>query len=90
MLISSCKSTKLQLAVKQPSREEIAGAHYKRYPSPKTRKKPQQDDRKGTVTIKSNPVTTRWVAHKPENNNPKEVLPLLWCEPHVRLPSPGI
>ena len=34
------------------------------------RKKPQQDDRKGTVTIKSNPIPTRWVAHKPQNNNP--------------------
>ena len=36
--------------------------------------------------IKSNPITTRWVAHKLENNNIKEVL---HCnegsEPHMSL-----
>ena len=31
----------------------------------------------GTITIKSNPIPTVWVTHKLENNNTKEVLPLL-------------
>ena len=38
--------------------------------------------------IKSNPITARWVTHKLENNNIKEVL---HCnegsETHIRLPS---
>ena len=50
----------------------------KRYPCPKTKKKPEQDGRRDTITIKSNPIPTRWLTHKLENNNIKEVLPLLW------------
>ena len=45
---------------------------------PKTKKKPQQDGRRGTITIKSNPIPASWVIHKLENNNTEEVLPLLW------------
>ena len=44
---------------------------------PKTKKKPQQDGRKGTIMIKSNLISAVWVTHKLENNNTKEVLPLL-------------
>ena len=32
----------------------------------------------GTIMIKSNPIHTRWVTHRLENNNTKEVLALLW------------
>ena len=28
--------------------------------------------------IKSNPIPPGWVTHKLENNNTKEILPLLW------------
>ena len=38
----------------------------------------QRDSRRGTMMIKSNPIPAGWVAHKLENNNTKEVLPLLW------------
>ena len=34
--------------------------------------------RKGTNMIKSNPKPSGWVIHNLENNNIKEVLPLLW------------
>ena len=46
-------------------------------PHPKTKKKPQQDGRRGTITIKSNPIPDGWVIHKLQNNNTKEVLLLL-------------
>ena len=41
--------------------------------------------------IKSNPIPARWVTHKLENNNTKELSHC--CEgskPHVRFPSLGI
>ena len=68
----------MQLAVEQPS----TGGHWKKILKkdnlyPKTKKKPQKDGRRGTITIKSNPITTRWVTHRLENNNTKEVLALL-------------
>ena len=48
-----------------------------RDPTPKD-KKPQWDGRRDVITIKSDPTPARWVTHKLENNNTKEVLPLLW------------
>ena len=47
-------------------------------PHPKTKKKPQLDGRRGTITVKPNPYLLEWVTHKLEDNNTKEVLPLLW------------
>ena len=41
-------------------------------PRPKTKKKLQRDCRRGTIMIKSNPIPTRWVIHKLENNNTKK------------------
>ena len=41
---------------------------------PKTKKKPQQYDRRGIIMIKSNPIPTWWATHRLENNNTKEVL----------------
>ena len=46
-------------------------------PHPKTKKKTPQDSRRGTITMKSNPIPIGWVTHKLENNKTKEVLPLL-------------
>mgnify|MGYP007134337371 CR=1 FL=1 len=55
----------LPLAVELP----LTGGHWnplkKDIPCPKT-KKPQQDGRRGTITIKSNLIPTRWVTHKIE------------------------
>ena len=60
-------------------------------PCPKTKRKPMQDGRSSTITINSNPIPTEWVTHKLENNNIKEVLPLLCkgSEHCVKLPSLG-
>ena len=41
----------------------------------KTKKKPQSDGRRGAIPIKTNPIPTRWVTHKLENNYTTEVLP---------------
>ena len=55
------------------------GAHQKKdVPCLKTKNKPQWDGRTWTIMIKSNSIPARWVFHKLENNNTKEVFPLLW------------
>ena len=60
------------------NRQKDTGTHQKDTPRPKTKKKLQQDSRRDAITIKSNPKPARWVTHRLENNNTKEVLPLLW------------
>ena len=57
---------------------------------PKTKKKPQWDVRRDTVTIKSNPIPATWVTHRLENNYTTEVLPQEWkfWAPH-QAPQPG-
>ena len=45
---------------------------------PKTKEKTQWDGRRGTITIKSNPITAGWVTHKLENTYSTEVHPLEW------------
>ena len=47
-------------------------------PHSKTKEKPQWDGRKGTITIKSNPITSGWVTHKLQNTYTTEVHPLEW------------
>ena len=47
-------------------------------PHPKTKEEPQWGGRRGTITIKSNLITTGWVTHKLENNYTTEVHPLEW------------
>jgi len=66
-----------QIAVEQPSTGECWNPPKKDTLQPKTQKKLQKDGRRGTIMIKSSPIPSRWVIHKLENNNPKEVLPLL-------------
>ena len=46
-------------------------------PTSKTKKELQQDGRKGVIMINSNPIPTRWVTRRLENNNNKDVLALL-------------
>ena len=45
-------------------------------PHAKTKEKLQGDGRRGTITIKSNPITAGWVTHKLENIYTTEVHPL--------------
>ena len=67
----------MPLAVEQPLTRGFQNPPKNDTPHPKTKKKPQQDSRRSTVRIKSNPITTRWVIHRQENNNTEKVLPLL-------------
>ena len=77
MFISSCKNTKIATGCWTTIKRRTLEPTKKRYPRPKT-KKLQGDGRRGASTIKSNPIFTRWVTHNLEDNNTKEVLPLLW------------
>ena len=75
----SARAPKLQLAIEQPltRRRWNLPKKKKDTPHPKTKKKLQQDSRRGTIMIKSNPIPAGWVTHRLENSNTKEVLPLL-------------
>ena len=66
----------MQLAVEQPLTEHW-NPPKKNTSHSKTKKKPQQDSRRDTITTKSNPIPVGWVNHRLENNNIKEVLTLL-------------
>ena len=70
-----CKSTKIATSYWTTIHWRTLEPTKKRYSTSKDRK-PQWDGRRGTMTI--NPIPTRWAAHKLENSNSKEVLPLLW------------
>ena len=72
------RAPKSQLAIEQPSTEGCWNLPKKYTPHPKTKIKPQWDSRRCANTIKSNPIPPRGATHKLENNNTKEVLPLLW------------
>ena len=78
VLISSFQRPKLQLAIEQPSRRGCGNPPNKDTPSRKTKKELQWVGRRGAITIISNPRNARWVTHRWENNNTKEVLALLW------------
>ena len=74
------RAPKSQLAVEQPSTTgcwNLPKKKKKDTPHPKTKMKLQKEGRRGTITIKLNPIPTGWVIHKLENKNTKEVLPLL-------------
>ena len=80
----SLRAPKLQLVVEQHWQED-AGTHLKKNnPHPKTKKNLQQNGRRGTISKNSSPISAWCVTHPLENNNPKEVLSLLW-----RLWTPG-
>ena len=76
-LISSCESTKITTSCWTTIDRRTLEPTKKDTPHPET-KKLQWDGRQGRITIKSNPIPAGWVPHKLENNNTKEVLPLLW------------
>ena len=74
-------ASKLQLAIEQPSTGGCWNSKKKKKksaPHPKIKKKLQQGGRRSTIITNSNLIPTRWVNHKLENNNIKEVFPLLW------------
>ena len=72
------RTSDLQLAAEQPSTGGHLNPHTKKdTPQPRTKEKLQQDGRRNTIMIKSNPIAPGWAIHKLENNNTKEVFTLL-------------
>ena len=71
------RAPKLQLAFKQPSIGGCWNPPKTDTPHPKTKKKPQQDGRRGTIMIQSKSIPARWMTYKLEHNNTKEALPVL-------------
>ena len=70
-LSPTARAQKLQLAFEQPLTGGCWNPPKKKKKDttrPKT-KKLQQDSRRGTITIRSNPIPARWVSYKLENNN---------------------
>ena len=65
-----------QLTAEQPSTKKVLEPTKKDTLYPKTKEKTQQDDRRGTIAIKSNLILARWETHKLENDYITEVLPL--------------
>ena len=78
MCSTPTRAPKLLIAVEWPSTGGCWNPPEKDTPCSKTKKKLQWDGRRSAIMIKSNPICTRWVTHKLENNNTKEVSPLLW------------
>ena len=77
MLISSCKSTKIATSCWTTIHRRTLEPTNKDTPHPKTKKELQWDGRRGAIMIKSNPIPTRWVTSRLENNNTKEAVTLL-------------
>ena len=77
-LTPSCESTRITTNCWTIIDREILELTIKDSPHPKTKEKPQWDGRRGTITIKSNPITAGWVTHKLENTYTTEVHPLEW------------
>ena len=71
-ITTSCWITIHRRALEPSKGKKIDASH------PKTKKKLQQDSKRDTVTVKSNPIPAGCVTHKLENSNIKELLPLLW------------
>ena len=81
----------MQLVVEQSSTGKLWNPTKKDTPHPRTKKKPHWNGRRGTIMIKSNPISN-WVG----DSNLKTIIPKKFshcCEsyrPHIRLPSLGI
>ena len=75
---SLATTPKSQVAVEESSTGRCWNLPKKDTPRPKTKEKPQRDNRIVTIMIKSNLILARWATHKLENNNTKEVFSLLW------------
>ena len=89
VFISSCKSTKIATSCWTTMDRRTPEPPKKWYSMSKT-KRPVVRWQSSTITIKWNPITAGWVTHKLENNNTKEVLPLLqrfWTSPQVSQPG---
>ena len=89
-LTPSCQSTRITTNCWTVINGKTLELTRKDTPHPKTREKPQWDGRRGTITIKSNPITAGWVTHRLEKTyTTKSTQWSEGSEPHVRLPSLG-
>ena len=77
-LTPSCESTGITTNCWTIINSKTLELTKKHAPHPNTKEKPQWDGRRGTITIKSNPITTGWVTQKLEKNCTTEVHPLEW------------
>ena len=77
MLISLCENTKIANNCQTTTDRRVLEPTKKRYPTSKD-KKQQWDSRRGTIRLRSNPITARCVTYKLENSKTKNVLTLLW------------
>ena len=77
VLIFSYQSTKITTSCRTTIERKTLEPTKKDTPHPRTKEKPQQNHRRGTIKIESNLIPTVWVTHKLENNNTKEVLTVL-------------
>ena len=68
------KAPKSQLTSEQSSTKKT-GTYKNDILHPKTKKKPQQERRRGTFLIQSNPMSTGWATHKLETNYITEFFP---------------
>ena len=69
------KTPQSQLTAEQPTNKKMLEPTKKENLHPKTKKKPQQDGKRGATTIKSNRIPATWATHKLENNYTTEDLP---------------
>ena len=76
MCSSPERASKSQLAVEQPLTGGCWNPMKKDIPLRKT-KKLQRDGRRGTITIKPNPIPAGWVTHKLESNKYQRSSPTL-------------
>ena len=78
MLTPSCESTRITTNCWTIIDRKILEFTTKETPHPKAKEKPQWDGKRGTITLKSNPISTEWVTHKLETNYTTEIHPLEW------------
>ena len=77
-LTPSCENTRITTSYWTIIDRKTLDLTKKDTPHPKTKEKPQWDDRRDAITIKSNLTTTGWVTHRLENTYNTEVHPLQW------------
>ena len=77
-LTPSCKNTRITTGCWTIIDRKTLELTKKDTPHPKTKEKPQWDNRRGAIRVKSNPITAGWVTHRLENTYTTEVYPMEW------------
>ena len=77
-LIPSCEYTRITASCWTVIDRKTLELTKKDTPHLKTKEKPQWDGRRGTITVKSNPITGGCMTHRLENTYTTEVHPLEW------------